>query len=159
MKQQTLLFLLLVLLVAPARAQSETARPGFSSEANTRNRLLEEARSKAAIFERSGQLREALDQWWIVDALSPDGATAQNNIERLQSRIRSLTTDVLARGVKAKTQGKIAQAQQSFLMVLQLDPGNQDALSSLRDIETALMLKELKKYGAEGPAAPVGPTT
>lgn len=151
--------LTLIGFALPVSGNADVGQSGFTSEANMRNRLVEEARAKAASFENSGLLREAVDQWWIADALSPAGATAKENIQRLEARIRTLTAEAAARGWKAASQGKTILAQQSFLMVLQLDPGNQEALKVLRDMETASIIKELKKTGAEGPPAPVGPNT
>jgi hypothetical protein len=146
--------LLVVLLVAcPACASIAQGKSGFLSESNARNRLLEESRSKAGMFENSGQLREAIEQWWIVDALSGAGSNAKSNIARLEDRSNSLVVAALDRAKKARAQGKMAQAQQAYLMVLQLAPAHADAMAALREMETTSMLKELKKRGAEGPAA------
>ncbi len=142
-------FIFLILLCAPLFFPA-TSHAAFTSETNLRNRLIEETRSKATALESNGQLREALEQWWVMDALSTR-ENAQDNISRLQARIDKLSEEALARGLKAKSQGKIAQAQQALLMVLQLQPGQADAMAALRDIETDIMLRELKKKGAEGP--------
>ncbi len=140
-------------LIVPLIGSLLVAQPvfaAFTSETNMRNRLIEETRSKATALESNGQLLEALQQWWVMDALSAR-VDAQENISRLQARIDKLSNDALARGLKAKSQGKIAQAQQAFLIVLQLQPGQADAMTALREIETDIMLRELKKKGAEGP--------
>jgi hypothetical protein len=140
---------MLVVLSSPVLASPG----GFLSDSNARNRVLEEYRSQAARLESSGQLREALDSWWVVDALVPKNGNTLDNIARLEGKIKTLSATALERGLKAISQGKTAQAQQQFMTVLQLVPGHTEALAKLRDIETAITLRELKKKGAEGPAA------
>jgi hypothetical protein len=143
-------------LGAPSASAAAYAQPGDEA---VRNRMLSEARDKAVDFENSGALHEAVEQWWIVDALDPSANDGQRNVARLENRIQSLVADSLARGLKAQAQGRVAQSQQALLLVLQLAPGHSEALKALRAIETENMLRELRKRGAEGPAAAPIPTS
>jgi hypothetical protein len=149
---------LCVLMIALLSSSVAASSGGFLSDSNARNRVLEEYRSQATSLESSGQLREALNSWWVVDALVPKNGNTLDNIARLEGKIKTLSTAALDRGQKFMSQGKTSQAQQQFIMVLQLVPGHAEALAKLREIETAITLKELKKKGAEGPAAEPVPT-
>jgi hypothetical protein len=148
-----LIFILTTMLncaLSPANAAGQI--PAQATEA-VRNQLLNEARNKASDLENDGQLLEARNQWWIVDALSQTETSSQSNIIRLEGKIRSLATRALARGQAALAQGNVEQSRQSFLSVLQLVPGHLAAMNGLRKIESETMLRELRKRGAEGPAA------
>jgi hypothetical protein len=159
MKRHAFIFLPLSFCLGIASAGAVAAPSAFPSDETIRNRMLNEARDKAAVLENDGLLRDAVEQWWIIDALSPSDSDGQRNIDRLQSRIQSLASESFSRGLKAQKQGKTAQSQQAFITVLQLVPGHSDALRALKEIETGIMLKELRKKGAEGPAAPAGPVS
>jgi hypothetical protein len=157
LKSYAALLIISLIGAVPSAALSRTS--GYPSDETIRNRILNEARDKASNLENDGLLREAVEQWWIVDALLPGNDDSQRNIDRLKSRIESLASDSLARGLNAQKQGKIAQSQQALITVLQLVPGHTGALKALREIETSIMLRELRKKGAEGPAAPAGPVS
>jgi hypothetical protein len=153
----TRLFSTCLLIVLFLSVAVQAAPGGFLSDTNARNRVLEEYRSQAARLESNGQLREALDSWRVVDALVPGNGTTLDTIARLEGKIKSLSATALERGLKAMSQGKTSLAQQQFILVLQLVPGHAEALAKLRQIETAITLQELKRQGAEGPAADPAP--
>jgi len=86
-------------------------------------------------YESNGSLRLALEEWRAISAVSPDVSDPQIEIERLQQVISLRIAKHKRVAEVALKKPDYANAQLQFLKVLALQPGNQDAIRALKQLE------------------------
>ncbi len=89
-------------------------------------------RAKAAVFERDGNPRRALDEWKIALTIDPGDAEARARKRALEARMETTVADRLRQGREALGRGVHLEARRHFLAVLAIDPGNPAAFEALR---------------------------
>jgi tetratricopeptide (TPR) repeat protein len=115
---------------APAPPPSTTVAPAPPSP---RQQLAAGRRDRAQRLERSGDLREALDEWKIAMTIDPSDAAAQAGRRRLESRLEQSIGERLGQGRDALSKGDHLEARRHFLAVLAMDPTNQAAFAALQN--------------------------
>jgi tetratricopeptide (TPR) repeat protein len=90
-------------------------------------------RAKAAVLEREGNLRRALDEWKIALTIDPGDAEARVRQRALEARMEGLVTERLRQAREALGRGAHVEARRHLLAVLAIDPGNAVALEALRN--------------------------
>ncbi len=98
-----------------------------------RQQLAAGRRDQAQRLERSGDLRQALDEWKIALTIDPSDAAAQAGRRRLETRLEQSVSERLGQGRDALTKGDHLEARRHFLAVLAMDPANQAAFSALQN--------------------------
>jgi tetratricopeptide (TPR) repeat protein len=98
-----------------------------------RQQLAATHRDRAQQLERSGDLRQALDEWKIALTIDPSDAAAQAGRRRLETRLEQTIGERLGHGREALTKGDHLEARRHFLAVLAMDPANQTAFSALQN--------------------------
>ena len=118
--------------VAPAPAPPPVVAPA-PAPPSPRQQLAAAHRDRAQRLERSGDLRQALDEWRIAQTIDPSDAATQAGRRRLESRLEQLIGERLAQGRDALTKGDHLEARRHFLAVLAMDPSHQAAFSALQN--------------------------
>ena len=129
---------------APPTAAVPTPAPAAPAPAPTpaapapaplspRQQLAAGRRDQAQRLERSGDLRQALDEWKIALTIDPSDAAAQAGRRRLETRLEQSVSERLGQGRDALTKGDHLEARRHFLAVLAMDPANQPAFSALQN--------------------------
>jgi tetratricopeptide (TPR) repeat protein len=98
-----------------------------------RQQLAAERRDRARRLERSGDLRQALDEWKIALTIDPADRAAQEGRQQLEARLERSIAERLGQGREALAKGDHLEARRHFLAVLAMDPANQTAFSALQD--------------------------
>jgi tetratricopeptide (TPR) repeat protein len=88
---------------------------------------------RARRLERSGDLRQALDEWKIAQTIDPGDQTAKDGRRQLEARLEQAISARLGQGKDALAKGDNLEARKHFLAVLAMDPGNQAAFSALQN--------------------------
>ena len=88
---------------------------------------------RARRLERSGDLRQALDEWKIAQTIDPSDQTAQDGRRQLEARMEQSISERLGQGKDALAKGDNLEARRHFLAVLAMDPTNQTAFSALQN--------------------------
>jgi tetratricopeptide (TPR) repeat protein len=89
-------------------------------------------RAKAAVLEREGNLRRALNEWKIALTIDPGDAEARAGRRALEARMEGTVTERLRQGREALGRGAHLEARRHFLAVLAIDPTNPVAFEALR---------------------------
>jgi tetratricopeptide (TPR) repeat protein len=120
---------------APAPAPAPPPPPVAPAPAppSPRQQLASAHRDRAQGLERSGDFRQALDEWKIAQTIDPSDAAAQAGRRRLESRMEQLIGERLGQGRDALTKGDHLEARRHFLAVLAMDPANQAAFAALQN--------------------------
>lgn len=90
-------------------------------------------RDRARQLERSGDLRQALDEWKIALTIDPADQAAQDGRRQLQVRLERAIAERTTQGREALAKGEHLEARRHFLAVLAMDPANQAAFSALQN--------------------------
>jgi tetratricopeptide (TPR) repeat protein len=98
-----------------------------------RQQLAAGHKEKARRLERSGDLRQALDEWKIALTIDPSDQDAQAAQRQLEARMDRAITERLGQGREALEKGDHLEARRHFLAALALDPANQAAFSALQN--------------------------
>jgi tetratricopeptide (TPR) repeat protein len=98
-----------------------------------RQQLAAGHKDKARRLERSGDLRQALDEWKIALTIDPMDQDAQAGQRQLQTRMDRSITERITQGREALEKGDHLEARRHFLAVLAVDPANQTAFSALQN--------------------------
>jgi tetratricopeptide (TPR) repeat protein len=98
-----------------------------------RQQLAAGHKDKARRLERSGDLRQALDEWKIALTIDPMDQDAQAGQRQLQTRMDRSITERMTQGREALEKGDHLEARRHFLAVLAVDPANQAAFSALQN--------------------------
>jgi len=114
---------------APA-APPSTVAPAPPSP---RQQLAAGHKDKARRLERSGDLRQALDEWKIALTIDPTDQDAQAAQRQLVARMDRTVTERLTQGRESLEKGDHLEARRHFLAVLAVDPANQAAFSALQN--------------------------
>ena len=88
---------------------------------------------RARRLERSGDLRQALDEWKIAQTIDPGDQTAKDGRRQLEARLEQAISARLGQGKDALAKGDNLEARRHFLAVLAMDPTNQAAFSALQN--------------------------
>ncbi len=88
---------------------------------------------RARRLERSGDLRQALDEWKIALTIDPGDQAAQEGRRQLEARMERSVAERLGQGREALGKGDHLEARRHFLAVLAMDPTNQAAFSALQN--------------------------
>jgi tetratricopeptide (TPR) repeat protein len=88
---------------------------------------------RARRLERSGDLRQALDEWRIALTIDPTNQAALDGRRQIQARIEQSISERLGQGRDALAKGDNLEARRHFLAVLAMDPTNQTAFSALQN--------------------------
>jgi tetratricopeptide (TPR) repeat protein len=98
-----------------------------------RQQLAAGHRDRARRLERTGDLRQALDEWKIALTIDPADAAAQEGRRQLEARLERTIGERLGQGRDALGKGEHLEARRHFLAVLAMDPANQAAFSALQN--------------------------
>jgi tetratricopeptide (TPR) repeat protein len=98
-----------------------------------RQQLASGHRDRARQLERSGDLRQALDEWKIALTIDPADQAAQDGRRQLQARLERAIAERTTQGREALAKGEHLEARRHFLAVLAMDPANQAAFSALQN--------------------------
>jgi tetratricopeptide (TPR) repeat protein len=98
-----------------------------------RQQLAAGHRDRARRLERSGDLRQALDEWKIALTIDPSDQAAQEGRRQLETRLERSIGERLGQGREALGKGDHLEARRHFLAVLAMDPTNQAAFSALQN--------------------------
>ena len=98
-----------------------------------RQQLAAGHKEKARSLERSGDLRQALDEWKIALTIDPTDQAAREGRRQLEARMERSAAERLAQGRDALGKGDHLEARRHFLAVLVMDPANQAAFSALQN--------------------------
>jgi tetratricopeptide (TPR) repeat protein len=121
---------------APAPAAPATPPPTVApvpAPLSPRQQLAAAHKDKARRLERTGELRQALDEWKIALTIDPADQDAQAGQRQVQARIDRSITERMAQGREALEKGDHLEARRHFLAVLAVDPANQAAFSALQN--------------------------
>ena len=124
---------------APAPPAMTTPPPPVAAVAapdTARSQFIVQQRAEARRLEGTGALSRARQNWRYVLALAPDDAEARQQIDRLDTVIRTRRDAALAQGETAMMRGRTAEARTAFLRVLALDGANDQARRRLIELET-----------------------
>jgi tetratricopeptide (TPR) repeat protein len=97
---------------------------------------------KARQHEKEGDLAEALKQYKLALAVSPQNRVAIKNRQRLEANLRILAERRYRSGLKLHRQGKYVSARRQFLKALRLNPDHAKA----RNMLTAHIHVAAKRY-------------
>ena len=98
-----------------------------------RQQLAAGHKERARRLERSGDLRQALDEWKIALTIDPGDQAAQEGRRQLEARMERSVAERLGQGRDALGKGDHLEARRHFLAVLAMDPANQAAFSALQN--------------------------
>jgi tetratricopeptide (TPR) repeat protein len=98
-----------------------------------RQQLAAGHKERARRLERSGDLRQALDEWKIALTIDPRDQAAQEARRQLEARMEQSIAERLGQGREALSKADYLEARRHFLAVLAMDPGNQTAFSALQN--------------------------
>jgi tetratricopeptide (TPR) repeat protein len=113
----------------PAPATSAPAVGGPVAAEIARHRKL------ADTARQSGDLAAAATQWQILTLLAPDDDAFRRELAATRAAIAREVRDQLAAGSAAMSAGDLDRANQAMLRVLALDPTQQEAAKTLREID------------------------
>jgi len=111
-------------------------------------------RQRADAAERSGDLRQALDEWKIALTLQPDDPVARAARARVTAQIEQAVSDRVRQGREALGRGDRDGARRQYLAALALDPANRTAFDGLRSVVTEVRLAALQAQPALAAATP-----
>lgn len=114
-------------VVAPAPAAPSVG--GRVADEIARHRKL------ADTARQSGDLAAAATQWQILTLLAPDDDAFRRELAATRTAIMREVRDQLAAGSAAMSAGDLDRANLAMLRVLALDPTQQDAAKTLREID------------------------
>jgi tetratricopeptide (TPR) repeat protein len=118
---------------APAPSAPVPAPVPAPAPLTPRQQLAAGHRDRAQRLERTGELRQALDEWKIALTIDPADAAAQAGRRQTEARVERSVSERLGQGRDALAKGEHLEARRHFLAVLALDPSNQVAFSALQD--------------------------
>lgn len=95
--------------------------------------LAAEHRQRARAYERTGDLRAALEEWKIALTIDPTNAAARADQARLRRRLEATIARRIRLGRQALGQGNHLEARRHLLAVLALDPANAVTFTALRE--------------------------
>jgi tetratricopeptide (TPR) repeat protein len=98
-----------------------------------RQKLAAGHKERARRFERSGDLRPALDEWKIALTIDPGDQAAREERRQLEARMERAVAERLGQGREALGKGDHLEARRHYLAVLAIDPSNQTAFSALQN--------------------------
>jgi len=121
---------------APGPAPAAPAAPPSTvapAPPSPRQQLAAGHKDKARRLERSGDLRQALDEWKIALTIDPTDQDAQAAQRQLVARMDRTVTERLTQGRESLEKADHLEARRHFLAVLAVDPANQAAFSALQN--------------------------
>ena len=103
---------------------------------------------RARQLERSGDLRQARDEWKIALTIDPQDQAARDGLRQVDTRLEQTISARLAQGRDALGKGDNLEARKHFLAVLAMDPFNQAAFSALQnDVKEIRFVPYVTKAG------------
>ncbi len=117
---------------------SFTLRAKPSPEELERSRLIEEHLNRGKAHLAEGELLDAASEWEAALSLDPDCAEARSMLSRVR---RLIELEVGAHRTKAlghASRGELSKAISEWEVVLNLDPGNREATSQIRELKAKL---------------------
>ena len=103
---------------------------------------------RARQLERSGDLRQARDEWKIALTIDPQDQAARDGLRQVDARLEQTISTRLAQGRDALGKGDNLEARKHFLAVLAMDPFNQAAFSALQnDVKEIRFVPYVTKAG------------
>ncbi len=103
-------------------------------------RRYQDRERRALQLVRRDQLRQALTEWKILEALDPDNAEYRRQVSATRALIWHRSEKHIAAGDAALADGNEEQAQLEYLKALALDPWQREPLAKLRQIERERVL-------------------
>ncbi|MCP4342493.1 MAG: tetratricopeptide repeat protein [Desulfobulbaceae bacterium] len=94
--------------------------------------LPDKYQKKALNYEVKGQLREAIQSWWIVLSFHPDDVEIKGKISALNQEAMAQADGHFKKGVNYYQKGRLKDARREFLLVLAYDQDHQLALDYLK---------------------------
>ena len=119
------------------------APPIADALAAERARVRAEQTEAAERAVSNGRLREALWRWRVVEAVADDPTSARQQIARVQGAIAQAAAAEEAKGEAAQSDHDMAAARADLEQALALDPDRVAPMHSLREAETAAVLKDI----------------
>jgi tetratricopeptide (TPR) repeat protein len=113
---------------APAPSQPPVAPPP-----DPRDPLAAAHRDRAAILEREGDLRRALEELKIALTIKPDDAATRSARQALEGKIEGTVAERVQAGRAALARNEQTEARRQFLAALALDPSNRAAFDALQN--------------------------
>jgi LysM domain-containing protein len=114
----------------PVPASTATAAPPGPW---SRDRLGAFHNDRSEQLEKSGLLRQALDERLIALTINPGDKKARDAQKRLEGRIAHDVAGLVQDGRAQLDRGVLGEAQQRFLAALSLDPTNRSAFETLQN--------------------------
>ena len=118
---------------APAAPPAPPVTAPVPAPPSPRQQLAAGHKERARRLERSGDLRQALDEWKIALTIDPGDQAAQEGRRQLEARMERSVAERLGQGREALGKGDDLEARRHFLAVLAMDPANQAAFSALQN--------------------------
>ena len=118
---------------SPAPAPAPPVAAPVPAPPSPRQQLAAGHKERARRLERSGDLRQALDEWKIALTIDPGDQAAQEGRRQLEARMERSVAERLGQGREALGKGDDLEARRHFLAVLAMDPANQAAFSALQN--------------------------
>ncbi len=87
---------------------------------------------KAALYEKQGDLHQALLAWRVIEQLKPEDKRIPATIEALEKKIYGSANEYYKKGVAHHEKGDLAAARKNFLIALRIMPGHKQAFSYLK---------------------------
>jgi tetratricopeptide (TPR) repeat protein len=134
----------MLLLVILTGCSGLSAKPDLPDK--TISTLTEQYRTKAMEYEKSGDLRKALQSWEVVNSLNPGDREVGRKLKDLRIQIQNASEEHFRTGVSLFEKGSIPEARREFLLVLGLTPGRKDALEYIKErlAETGYILHRVE---------------
>ena len=104
---------------------------GDLGEQRPEEAFLERALQKGVNYESRGEWVEALREYKIALALSPENKETLDGRERAKERLGTLAEEQYSMGLRLQREGKFSEARQRFLTALRLQPDHAGALETL----------------------------
>ncbi|MEW6518146.1 MAG: tetratricopeptide repeat protein [Thermodesulfobacteriota bacterium] len=124
-----LLCCLLALMAGACAPQPQVTGPAQEPFAALSARL----RSQALAWENSGEPRQALLRWMILQSLNPRDRQIAARVEKLKAETRAKAAGHFQQGVAFYQQNRVTEARREFLLALTYEQDHAEALDYLRN--------------------------
>ena len=137
----TMLALLAACAQSPVVTPPVADAPRAGGAVDARLQAIARHRQLAQQAREKGDLAAAAVQWRIVVLLAPEEPAYRVEQDAVNAAIRQGVRDQLQAGSAAQKAGDNERATQAMLRVLALDPANEDAAKSLREMDRQRMAR------------------
>ena len=121
-------------------------QPSLNKGTGSYRTLPDKYQKKALNYEAKGQLREAIQSWWIVLSFHPDDVEIKEKISALNQEAIAKADGHFKKGVNYYQKGQLRDARREFLLVLAYD---QDHGLALDYLQTKLQRPLFRTYAVQ----------